>query len=112
MRRTLALAKRAFGRTSPNPMVGALLVHNGKIVGEGFHRRAGLPHAEIEAIRAAKAAGKTIKGSTLYVSLEPCSTTGRTGPCTEAIVREGIAEVVIGAVDPNPAHSGRGLQKL
>lgn len=112
MRRALALARRALGETSPNPMVGAVLVRKGRILGEGWHHRAGGPHAEIEAIRDAEQRGERIQGSTLYVTLEPCSTHGRTPPCTEAILRGGIQRVVVAATDPNPKHAGRGFQLL
>lgn len=112
MRRALALARRALGETSPNPMVGAVLVRDGNIVGEGWHRRAGAPHAEIEALRDAEQRGERVRGSTLYVTLEPCSTHGRTPPCTEAILYSGIRRVVAAATDPNPKHAGRGFQLL
>src|SRR6202023_1900894 len=82
MRAALALARRSHGCTSPNPMVGAVLVKQGKVIGQGWHRRPGEPHAEIEALRDAQAKGNSPKGSTLYVTLEPCSTFGRTPPCT------------------------------
>jgi len=108
MRRSLSLARRALGHTNPNPVVGAVLARNGKILGEGWHRRAGQPHAEIEALNDARARGNPTSGATLYVTLEPCCTHGRTPPCTEAIVRAGVRRVVIGALDPNPAHAGRG----
>ncbi len=103
------LARRGFGRTTPNPMVGAVLVKNGKIIGQGWHHRAGEPHAEIEALRAAK---ENPKGATLFVTLEPCCTHGRTPPCTEAIIAAGLKRVVVAALDPNPAHRGRGLKIL
>ena len=112
MRRALALARRAFGETSPNPRVGAVIARNGVVLGEGYHSRAGEAHAEVEAIRDAKRRGKRILGATLYVSLEPCSTQGRTPPCTAAILAAGIGRVVVAAVDPNPQHAGRGLQAL
>lgn len=112
MRQALALARRGYGRTSPNPMVGALLVRQNRIIGRGWHHRAGAPHAEVEAIRNATAGGHRLVGATLYVTLEPCSTHGRTPPCTEAIFAAGITRVVVGAVDPNPAHAGRGLKLL
>ncbi len=112
MRLALRLAKRGYGRTSPNPMVGAVLVRKGKIIGQGFHHGAGRPHAEIEAIRDARSRGQRLAGATLYVSLEPCSTQGRTPPCTEAIVASGISRVFAGATDPNPLHAGRGFQIL
>jgi len=112
MREALKLARRAYGETSPNPMVGALLVKGGRIIGRGWHHRAGEPHAEIEAIRDAQSRGETPRGATLYVTLEPCSTFGRTPPCTEAIRAARIARVVVGATDPNPLHAGRGLKLL
>jgi len=108
MRRALALARRGLGKTSPNPAVGAVLVRHGKIIGEGWHRRAGEPHAEIHAIRAAA----STRGATLYVTLEPCCTHGRTPPCTDAIIAAGIRRVVVAATDPNPRHRGRGLRLL
>lgn len=93
-------------------MVGAVLVKAGRILGRGWHERAGGPHAEIEALRAAEKQHRQPRGACLYVTLEPCSTHGRTPPCTEAILRAGIRRVVVGAVDPNPAHAGRGLALL
>jgi diaminohydroxyphosphoribosylaminopyrimidine deaminase / 5-amino-6-(5-phosphoribosylamino)uracil reductase len=112
MREALKLAQRAYGMTSPNPMVGAVLVKGGKIIGRGFHQRAGHPHAEIEALRDAAARGHSARGATLYATLEPCCTHGRTPPCTDAIIASGIREVIVGATDPNPKHSGRGLDIL
>src|SRR5260221_5703381 len=112
MRLALRRARHGRGATSPNPMVGAVLVKRGKSVGRGWHRRAGGPHAEIEAFRDALGRGNDPKGSTLYVTLEPCSTHGRTPPCTDAIKAAGIKRVVVAATDPNPAHSGRGFQLL
>jgi diaminohydroxyphosphoribosylaminopyrimidine deaminase/5-amino-6-(5-phosphoribosylamino)uracil reductase len=112
MRLALRLAKRAYGETSPNPLVGAVLVKRGAIIGQGWHRRAGQPHAEIEAIRDAERRGNTSKGATLYVTLEPCSTHGKTPPCTEAILLSGIRCVVAGATDPNPKHAGQGFKIL
>ncbi len=112
MRQALQLARRGLGRTSPNPMVGALLVRQGRILGRGWHRRAGAPHAEIEALEQARLRGQNVRGATLYVTLEPCSTHGRTPPCTEAIVAAGIRRVVVGATDPNPRHSGRAFDLL
>src|SRR5262249_31709099 len=94
---------------SPNPMVGAILVKRGRIIGRGWHQRAGAPHAEIEALRDAQRRGESPSGATLYVTLEPCSTQGRTPPCTEAIIAAGLKRVVIGANDPNPDHGGRGF---
>lgn len=112
MRFALRLARRGYGATSPNPMVGAVLVKGGKIIGRGWHRKAGLPHAEIEALRDAQKHGHNPKGATLYVTLEPCCTHGRTPPCTEAIITAGIKRVVIGATDPNPHHAGKGFKIL
>jgi len=112
MRQAIGLARRSYGQTSPNPMVGAVLVKGGKIIGRGWHRRAGEPHAEIEALRDAQKRGHNPKGATLYVTLEPCCTQGRTPPCTEAIKAAGIRRVVIGATDPNPKHSGRAFKIL
>ncbi len=112
MRLALRLARRGYGRTSPNPMVGAVLVKGGRIIGRGWHRRAGEPHAEIEALRDAREQGHKVKGATLYVTLEPCSTRGRTPPCTKALLAAGIRKVVSGAVDPNPRHRGRAFDIL
>jgi diaminohydroxyphosphoribosylaminopyrimidine deaminase/5-amino-6-(5-phosphoribosylamino)uracil reductase len=112
MRLALRLARRGYGATSPNPMVGAVLVKGGKIIGRGWHRRAGLPHAEIEALRDAQKCGHDPKGATLFVTLEPCCTHGRTPPCTEAIITAGIKNVVVGATDPNPQHAGKGFKVL
>jgi diaminohydroxyphosphoribosylaminopyrimidine deaminase/5-amino-6-(5-phosphoribosylamino)uracil reductase len=112
MRQALVLARRGYGRTSPNPMVGAVLVQHGKIIARGWHRAAGKPHAEIEALQAARRAGRDPKGATLYVTLEPCSTHGRTPPCTEAIIAAGIRRMVAAAEDPNPAHAGAGFDIL
>ena len=112
MRKALRLAMRGYGGTSPNPMVGAVLVRDGTLLGEGWHRRAGAPHAEVEAIQDALAHGHSPADASLYVTLEPCSTHGRTPPCTEAIVRSGISRVIAGATDPNPAHAGRGFDTL
>ena len=112
MRQALSLARRGYGQTSPNPMVGAVLVQRGEVIGRGFHRRAGLPHAEIEALLHAERRGYECRGATLYVTLEPCCTYGRTPPCTEAIVRAGIKRVVVAATDPNPQHAGRGFEEL
>ena len=110
MRAALREARRGLGHTSPNPAVGAVLVIDGKIVAKGHHKSAGLPHAEIECLRSFK---KPLpKNAILYVTLEPCSTTGRTGPCTSAIVEAGVRQLVIGASDPNPKHRGRGIDLL
>jgi diaminohydroxyphosphoribosylaminopyrimidine deaminase / 5-amino-6-(5-phosphoribosylamino)uracil reductase len=110
MRRAISLARHGWGTTDPNPMVGALVaLPDGTVAGEGWHEKAGGPHAEVNALHAA---GECSRGATLYVTLEPCSTFGRTPPCTEAIVRAGIKHVVIGATDPNPLHAGRGFEIL
>jgi diaminohydroxyphosphoribosylaminopyrimidine deaminase / 5-amino-6-(5-phosphoribosylamino)uracil reductase len=110
MRRAIALAKQAWGRTHPNPLVGALIVEDGQVVAEGFHARDGGPHAERVALNAL---GRTPKpGATLYVTLEPCSTHGRTGACCDAIRGAGIRRVVAGATDPNPIHAGHGFEVL
>ncbi|HWM26650.1 MAG TPA: bifunctional diaminohydroxyphosphoribosylaminopyrimidine deaminase/5-amino-6-(5-phosphoribosylamino)uracil reductase RibD [Chthoniobacterales bacterium] len=110
MRAALREARNALGQTSPNPAVGAVLVIDQKIVAKGYHRGAGLPHAEIECLRRVK--GPIPRSATLYVTLEPCSTTQRTGPCTDAIVEAGVRRLVIGATDPNPRHAGRGMTRL
>ena len=109
MARALALAAEGLGRTFPNPPVGAVFVRGGRVVGEGFHHRAGAPHAEIEALRAA---GGRVRGATLYVTLEPCSHHGRTPPCAEALVGLGLRRIVVALVDPNPRVRGRGIAKL
>jgi len=109
MRRALALAAQGRGRTSPNPMVGAVIVRDGQVVGEGYHQRAGTPHAEIHALRQA---GERARGGTLYVNLEPCNHYGRTPPCTEAILAAGLAEVHMAMLDPNPLVNGRGRARL
>ena len=112
MRRALRLAAQGFGDTSPNPLVGALLVRRGIIIGQGWHHGAGQPHAEIEALRDAEKHGANPRGATLYVTLEPCCTHGRTPPCTAAIIAAGIKRVVVAATDPNPQHAGRGFKLL
>jgi diaminohydroxyphosphoribosylaminopyrimidine deaminase/5-amino-6-(5-phosphoribosylamino)uracil reductase len=111
MRSALQEAAKGFGATSPNPAVGALIVRNGRILSRGWHRRAGLPHAEIEALRSL-ADPALARGATLYVTLEPCSSHGRTPPCTDAILAAGFKRVVVGSVDPHPKHSGCGLDIL
>jgi diaminohydroxyphosphoribosylaminopyrimidine deaminase/5-amino-6-(5-phosphoribosylamino)uracil reductase len=112
MRMALRLAERAYGNTSPNPLVGAVLVKRGEIIGRGWHRRAGEPHAEIEALRDAERHGHLPKDATLYVTLEPCCTRGRTPPCTDAIIAAEIKRVVVAATDPNPKHAGHGFDIL
>ena len=112
MRLALLLARRGYGATSPNPMVGAVLVKGGKIIGRGWHRRAGGPHAEIEALRDAQERGHSPRGATLYVTLEPCCTHGRTPPCTAAIIAAGINKIIVGVTDPNPKHAGKGFKVL
>src|SRR3984885_13884249 len=109
MLRALTLATRGAALAHPNPIVGAVLIKNGKVIGEGFHDYDRRDHAEIVAL---KQAGKSARGATLYVTLEPCCTTGRTGPCTKAIIAAGIKKVVAAMRDPNPAVSGKGLAKL
>ncbi len=109
MHRALALAQRGVGTTSPNPCVGAVLVRDGKIIAEDYHKRAGGPHAEVFVFRKA---GRRARGATLYVTMEPCCTHGRTPPCTDAIIAAGIRRVVVAALDPNPKHDGRGLRIL
>ena len=109
MQRALDLAAKALGRTSPNPAVGAVIVRGGRVIGEGFHRRAGLPHAEVEALQRVNG---TARGATLYVNLEPCAHHGRTPPCAEALIAAGLKRVVVGIVDPNPLVRGRGLRRL
>jgi len=109
MQEALALAEQGRGRTSPNPAVGAVVVRDGRVVGRGFHTWSGVEHAETIALREA---GDAAAGATLYVTLEPCSHQGRTGPCAEGIVRAGVARVVAAMEDPNPAVSGRGFEQL
>ena len=110
MRAALAAARRGIGSASPNPAVGAVLVRGKRVISRGYHRASGLPHAEIECLAAAPTG--SLRPATLYITLEPCSTIGRTPPCTDAIVRAGVGRVVIGATDPNPLHGGRGIDQL
>jgi len=110
MRRALELARQAWGRTHPNPMVGAVITEGGRIVAEGFHAKAGEPHAEVMALRAL--GRKPALDAVLHVTLEPCCTHGRTPPCVDAILAAGFRTVVVGARDPNPAHAGHGLELL
>jgi diaminohydroxyphosphoribosylaminopyrimidine deaminase/5-amino-6-(5-phosphoribosylamino)uracil reductase len=109
MKKALALARRGLGSTSPNPVVGALVVKNGRVIGSGYHTRPGASHAEIEAL---SRAGDEAKGATLYVTLEPCNHYGRTPPCTEAILESGIRSAVVGMNDPNPHVRGGGCDYL
>jgi diaminohydroxyphosphoribosylaminopyrimidine deaminase/5-amino-6-(5-phosphoribosylamino)uracil reductase len=109
MDRALALAARGLGTTNPNPLVGAVLVRDGKVVGEGYHRRAGGPHAEVVALARA---GARAPGATLYVNLEPCAHHGRTPPCAPLVARAGVARVVVATRDPNPLVGGKGLLAL
>ncbi|MCC3769896.1 bifunctional diaminohydroxyphosphoribosylaminopyrimidine deaminase/5-amino-6-(5-phosphoribosylamino)uracil reductase RibD [Streptomyces sp. UNOC14_S4] len=107
MRRAVALAARALGSTSPNPVVGCVLLDaDGRTVGEGWHRRAGAPHAEVEALRDAAASGHDVRGGTAVVTLEPCNHTGRTGPCAQALIDAGVARVVYAVADPTPTAGG------
>lgn len=112
LRRALALAARGRGTCQPNPMVGAVIVRKGHKLGEGYHQVAGGPHAEIQALRDVEKAGESPAGAELFVTLEPCSTTGRTPPCTDAILKAGLRRVVIGCLDDNPRHAGRAVQIL
>ncbi len=107
MQYALELAKKAWGQTHPNPMVGAVIVKNGKIISEGFHKKDGSAHAEINALKNLK---ESAKDASIYVTLEPCSTKGRTGACTDAILASGISKVVIGTLDPNPLHAGKAIE--
>ena len=110
MRAALREARRGLGLTSPNPAVGAVLVIKNKIVSRGHHQQAGSAHAEVECLTGFSR--KISAPSTLYVTLEPCSTVGRTGPCTNAIINAGVKNLVVGAIDPNPKHAGRGIEQL
>jgi diaminohydroxyphosphoribosylaminopyrimidine deaminase / 5-amino-6-(5-phosphoribosylamino)uracil reductase len=109
MDRALELAARGVALTSPNPLVGAVLARDGRVVGEGFHTYAGVRHAEFIAL---EAAGEVARGASLYINLEPCCHTGRTGPCTQALIAAGVVRVVAAMPDPNPAVAGRGLKQL
>jgi len=114
MQRALELAQRGEGLTRPNPPVGAVLVRNGEILAEGWHQKAGGPHAEAACLVAWRNTGDvdSLHSATLYITLEPCSTHGRTPPCTELIIEQGVGRVVIAVRDPNPQHAGRGLEHL
>jgi len=109
IRQALDLARRALGQTHPNPAVGCVLVKDGKVVGQGFHPRAGMPHAEVYALRAA---GNQAEGSTAYVTLEPCNHYGRTPPCSRALVDAKVTRVVVGVGDPNPLVASEGFATL
>ncbi|MGI6084762.1 MAG: bifunctional diaminohydroxyphosphoribosylaminopyrimidine deaminase/5-amino-6-(5-phosphoribosylamino)uracil reductase RibD [Acetivibrionales bacterium] len=109
MQRTLELAKLGWGKTNPNPLVGAVIVKNEKIIAEGYHEKYGCSHAEVNAFNNAK---EDVRGGTLYVNLEPCSHYGRTPPCAKTIIEKGISKVVIAMVDPNPKVAGRGIEIL
>ena len=111
MRRCIDLAKKGLGYTYPNPMVGCVIVYKGKIIGEGWHKKAGTPHAEVNAIASVKDKS-LLAASTLYVSLEPCNHFGKTPPCSQLIVKHNIPKVVVGCVDPFDQVSGAGLQTL
>jgi diaminohydroxyphosphoribosylaminopyrimidine deaminase/5-amino-6-(5-phosphoribosylamino)uracil reductase len=113
MQEALALAKMGWGRTNPNPMVGAVVVSpEGTVIGRGYHARAGEAHAEVNAVQEALRRHGSCRGSTVYVTLEPCCTTGRTPPCTRLLIDNGVSRVVVGALDPNPKHAGRGIEVL
>lgn len=111
MLRCVQLAKNGFGTTSPNPMVGCVIVHNNKIIGEGWHYKSGQPHAEVMAIQSVKNK-ELLASATIYVSLEPCSYTGKTPPCSDLIIQHRIPRVIIGSADPHPNVSGKGIAKL
>ena len=109
MQHCLKLARRAAGQTAPNPLVGCTIVRDHQIVGEGFHPKAGQPHAEVFALQAA---GEAARGATAYINLEPCNHYGRTPPCTDALITAGIARTIIGMIDPNPLVAGKGIERL
>ncbi len=109
IRQALKFAKKGKGWTNPNPMVGAVIVKNGKVIGKGYHKKYGFPHAEVEALRNCK---ENAKGATLYVNLEPCNHFGKTSPCTEAVISSGIKKVICSSLDPNPKTHGKGVEKL
>ena len=108
MKLALSLAEKGRGYVNPNPLVGAVIVKDGKVIGEGYHTAFGKSHAEIEAINSAT---EDIKGATMYVTLEPCCHQGKTPPCTEAIIKNQLARVVVATTDPNPLVSGSGIEK-
>jgi len=109
MKLAVKLAEKGRGKTSPNPMVGAVIVKDGKIISKGYHKKAGCAHAEIEAIKNCK---KPLEGSTMYVTLEPCTIYGKTPPCADEIIKHKFKEVVIGCIDPNPLVNGRGADLI
>jgi diaminohydroxyphosphoribosylaminopyrimidine deaminase / 5-amino-6-(5-phosphoribosylamino)uracil reductase len=109
MMECLSLAQQGTGTVSPNPMVGCVIVKNGKVIGHGYHKVFGGPHAEVYAFQSAKA---SVRGATLYVNLEPCNYYGKTPPCTDLIIKKGISRVVIGMLDPNPRVAGNGIRQL
>ena len=109
IKETFRLAKKALGKTFPNPMVGAVIVKNGVVIAKGYHRKAGQPHAEIDAL---SQAGKKTKGTTMYINLEPCCHYGKTPPCVKEIIQKGIKRVVCAALDPNPKVNGKGVREL
>ena len=111
IRRCIQLARNGLCNAAPNPMVGAVIVYQGRIIGEGYHARCGEGHAEVNAIRSVKDES-LLKDSTIYVSLEPCSHYGKTPPCADLIIRKGIPRVVVGCTDPFPLVAGRGIRKL
>ena len=112
MKRALSLAENGRGLTSPNPMVGCVIVKDNRVIGEGWHKKYGGPHAEIEAINDAHSRGESVRGSTVYVTLEPCSHFGKTPPCADRLVEEGVSEVFIAMSDPNPKVNGKGIAIL
>ena len=112
MSRALTLAVNGRGETSPNPMVGCVIVKDNEIIGEGWHHKCGNPHAEIEALNDAQRKNKNVKGATVYVTLEPCSHYGKTPPCANRLVDEKVAEVFIAMSDPNPKVNGKGIEIL
>ncbi len=112
MKKALSLAKKGLGWTRPNPLVGAVIVKEGKIIGQGYHTKFGFPHAEVEAFQSAHRLGRTTEGATLYVTLEPCCHVGKTPPCVHAIIRAGIKKVVCSHLDPNPLVAGKGRDML
>lgn len=112
MRMALELAERACGYTNPNPMVGAVIVKDGQVLGKGYHTRCGCLHAEREALKDCQSRGVDVKGATMYVTLEPCCHYGKTPPCTQAIIESGIKKVVVGSLDPNSKVAGQGIRIL